>query len=145
MWGGRRGSAAKAFPGPVRGRANLDIRTGVEVERINFSGKRATGVSLRTAAGSVLTVNARRQVLVSAGALNSPKLLQLSGVGDGKRLRELGIDVVADVPAVGRHLRAHRPIMLSARVTGGSLNRQFRGWPLVANMFRYQLRGAGPM
>lgn len=145
IWRGRRWSAAKAFLDPVRGRANLDIRTGVEVERINFSGKRATGVLLRTPEGAVLTVNARREVLVSAGALNSPKLLQLSGVGDGKRLRELGIDVVADVPAVGRNLREHRPIMLSARVTGGSLNRQFRGWPLVANMFRYQLRGAGPM
>lgn len=145
IWRGRRWSAAKAFLDPGRDRANLDIRTGVEAERIVFSGKRAIGVSLRTLEGAVVTVKARREVIVSAGALNSPKLLQLSGVGDGKQLRELGIDVVADVPAVGRNLREHRPIMLSARVTGGSLNRQFRGWPLIANMFRYQMRGAGPM
>lgn len=144
IWRGRRWSAAKAFLDPVRKRANLDIRTGVEVERIVFADKRATGVKIRTGQG-LMMIHARREVLLSAGALNSPKLLQLSGIGDARQLHELGIEVVADSPAVGRNLREHRPVMLSARVTSGSLNREFSGWPLLANLLRYQLRGSGPM
>ncbi len=144
IWQGRRWSAAKAFLDPVRGRANLDIRTGIEVERVVFAGKQAVGVAIRTPNGSS-TIKARREVILSAGALNSPKLLQLSGIGAARQLSELGIAVTADVPEVGRNLREHRCVMMSTRVTGGSLNRQFHGFSLVASMLRYQLRGTGPM
>jgi choline dehydrogenase-like flavoprotein len=144
IWNGRRWSAAKAFLDPVRGRKNLDIRTGIEVERIVFAGKQATGVAIRTSEGRS-SVHARREVILSAGALNSPKLLQLSGVGNARQLKQMGIGVIADVPEVGRNLREHRSVLMSTEVTEGSLNRQFRGWPLLANMLRYTLRGTGPM
>jgi choline dehydrogenase len=144
IWNGRRWSAAKAFLDPARGRANLHIQTEVEVVRIAFADRRASGVVLRGEHGEH-TVSARREVIVSAGALNSPKLLQLSGIGDGEQLRELGIDVVADVPEVGRNLLEHRGVMMSTRVTRGSLNQHFHGWALLASMLRYTVRRSGPL
>jgi choline dehydrogenase len=141
---GRRMSAAKAFLDPVRGRANLIIRTGAHVQRIAFEGRRAVGVVLREGADEVV-LRARREVIVSAGAIHSPKLLQLSGVGPGALLQSLGIPVVADAPDVGEHLLEHRCIMMQVRLRGGSLNQEFQGWRLGKNLLRYALRHDGPM
>ncbi|MBY0243583.1 MAG: GMC family oxidoreductase N-terminal domain-containing protein [Burkholderiaceae bacterium] len=151
IWHGRRQSAAKAFLDPVRERANLTVLTNTDVLRVVFEGSRAIGVVLRTAAAApassddVRMARARREVILSAGALNTPKLLQLSGVGPAALLRKHGIDVVADVPEVGRHLLEHRCIMLQVRVRSDSLNHEFSGLRLLKNLGRYFLLGAGPM
>jgi choline dehydrogenase len=144
IWHGRRQSAAQAFLAPVRGRANLEVRTGTDVLRILFEGRRAVGVELRGLDG-ISVVRARREVILSAGALNTPKLLQLSGVGDAELLAGLGVPLVADIPAVGRHLLEHRCIMMQIRVRKDSLNREFGGLRLLKNLLRYFTGGAGPM
>jgi choline dehydrogenase-like flavoprotein len=140
IWRGRRWSAAKAFLAPVRTRANLTVLTGTDVTRILFDGQRAVGVQLRDGCA-----RARRDIILSAGALNTPKLLQLSGVGDAAHLERLGIAVVADRPAVGQHLLEHRCIMLQIRVRKHSLNKQFAGLRLLKNLARYFLGSEGPM
>lgn len=146
IWRGRRQSSAKAFLDPARARPNLSIATGTDVLRVCFEGTRAVGVEVRgPAPGSAWVVRARRDIILSAGALNTPKLLQLSGVGPAAALRQLDIPLVADIPAVGRHLLEHRCIMLTVRVRKHSLNREFGGLRLLGNLARYFTRGAGPM
>jgi choline dehydrogenase len=104
--GGRRSSAANAYLRPAMRRKNLAVRTGVLVTRILFDGRRATGVEYR-AGDAVRAVSARREVIVSAGSINSPKLLKLSGIGPADELREHGIAVVQDRPGVGENLQDH--------------------------------------
>jgi choline dehydrogenase len=144
IWRGKRWSAARAFLAPVRVRGNLEVRTGTDVLRVVFEGRRAVGVELRSG-GTVSVARARREVILSAGALNTPKLLQLSGVGPAALLARHGIALVADIPAVGRHLLEHRCIMLQVRVREGSLNREFAGVRLFKNLLRYFGGGKGPM
>ena len=144
IWRGRRQSAAQAFLKPALARANLTVRTATDVLRIIFEGRRAVGVEVRDASG-ISIVRSRRDIILSAGALNTPKLLQLSGVGPGAELTRLGIDVVADIAAVGRHLLEHRCILMQVRVKSGSLNREFAGWRLLKNLLRYFAGGTGPM
>lgn len=141
---GRRYSAAKAFLDPVRSRPNLHIRTGAHVHHIAFDAQRAVGVVVREA-GQLATLQARREVILSAGAIHSPKLLQRSGIGPAALLRGLGIEVRVDAPDVGEQLLEHRCIMLQVRLRGGSLNQEFRGWRLGKNLLRYALRHDGPM
>ena len=103
---GRRCSAAVAYLAPARNRANLEIRTHGLVTRIVFAGRRAVGVEyLRR--GRAELVHAEREVLLAAGAIGSPHLLLLSGVGPGEHLRQMGVPVVADIPGVGRNLQDH--------------------------------------
>ena len=105
--GGERFSAAKAFLTPVLGqRNNLQVLTDAHVSRLRFDGKRAVGVELLQG-GARRELQARREVLLCAGALQSPQILQLSGVGDGALLQDLGIDTVHHLPGVGRHLHDH--------------------------------------
>lgn len=103
---GHRVSAATAFLAPVRHRRNLVVETGVQVERLVFQGRRCTGVAV-TRDGRAATLTARREVILAAGAVNSPQLLQLSGIGDAALLRGLGLDVLVDRPDVGRNLQDH--------------------------------------
>lgn len=104
---GERWSAARAYLLPFIGkRPNLDVRTRARTTRILFEGKRAVGVEYRIGKETRI-VRARREVIVSAGAFQSPQLLMLSGLGDAAALGRLGIPVVADVPGVGRNLQDH--------------------------------------
>src|SRR5918996_2483907 len=104
---GRRLSAARAYLHPVMGRPNLDVRTLAFVTKVVFEGDRAVGVEYtRTGRRGSETVRAG-EVILCGGAINSPQLLQLSGIGAADELRALGIDVVADVPGVGEHLQDH--------------------------------------
>ncbi len=103
---GRRLSAARAYLHPVRSRPNLDIETRAFVTRVLFEGKRAVGVEYTTGRGPAKRVRAG-EVVLSGGAINSPQLLQLSGVGNADDLTPLGIDVVADLPGVGENLQDH--------------------------------------
>ena len=103
---GERCSAAKAFLTPARQRKNLTVLTDAHAERILFENKKAVGVRFSQGRASK-TVQARREVIVSAGAFQSPQLLMLSGVGPGASLRDNGIDIVCDAPEVGENLQDH--------------------------------------
>jgi choline dehydrogenase len=103
---GLRWSAAAAFLKPVLGRANLRLETGVLVEKVLFEGKRAIGVEFRQN-GRLFEARTRGEVLLSAGAVASPLILQLSGVGPADWLTELGIPTLHDRPGVGRNLQDH--------------------------------------
>jgi choline dehydrogenase len=144
---GQRWSAAKAFLDPARSRRNLEVRTGVHVQRVVFEGTRAVGVELRDARGQagLAVVRAAREVILCAGALQSPMLLQTSGVGPAELLQSLGIPVVAHAAGVGRHLLEHRCIMMQVRLREGSLNREYQGWRLGKNLLRYFTSQSGPM
>lgn len=110
---GRRLSAARAYLWPVRRRPNLRVRTRAMATRVLFDGTRATGVEY-VRAGVRQRVHAR-EVILCGGAINTPQLLQLSGVGDAGRLAALGIDVVADVPGVGENLQDHLEVYIQHR------------------------------
>jgi choline dehydrogenase len=127
---GRRVSAARAFLTPIKARPNLRIETGVEVERILFAGNRATGV--RFGRGNArFEATARRETILSAGAIGSPKLLQHSGVGDPAWLADAGVPVLRALPGVGKNLQDHLQIRPIFKVHGvPTLNTQY------ANLFR---------
>ena len=103
---GVRWSSARAFLKPVLNRANLRLETGVLVEKVIFDGKRAVGVRFRQN-GQLFEARARGEIILSAGSVGSPQILQLSGVGPAAWLDELGIPVVHDKPGVGRNLQDH--------------------------------------
>lgn len=103
---GRRWSVADAFIRPAMDRPNLTVRTEAFVTKIELDGTRATGVTYRRH-GVTETVSADAEIILSGGAVNSPQLLMLSGIGPGAQLREHGIDVVVDSPEVGRNLQDH--------------------------------------
>jgi choline dehydrogenase-like flavoprotein len=111
---GERWSVARAYLDPARGRANLHIETGALATRILFEGRRAVGVEFDQG-GTRRTLRARREVLLAAGALQSPQLLMVSGVGPAADLQQLGIEVVADLP-VGRNLQDHLDVIINRRV-----------------------------
>lgn len=108
---GRRCSTAVAYLRPARGRANLRVETGAHAMAVLFEGSRACGVRYRQD-GQVRTLRARREVILCAGALQSPQLLQLSGIGPAGLLRRFGIGVVRDLPGVGENLQDHLQIRL---------------------------------
>lgn len=103
---GRRSSAASAYLRPVLGRRNLVVETGAQTRQVLFEGRRATGVAWRRD-GVDHVAHAAREVILSAGAINSPQLLMLSGVGPAAHLAEHGIALVADLPGVGQGLQDH--------------------------------------
>ena len=110
---GTRVSAARAFLRPALSRPNLTLLLNTNVVKLNFEGTRCVGVKLVTN-GAEKDITAVREVILAAGAINSPKLLMLSGVGEANALRSLGIDVVENLPGVGRNLQDH--VLLSGVV-----------------------------
>ncbi len=117
---GRRCSAARAYLTPNLGRPNLCIETHAEATRILFEGKRAVGVEFMQG-GQLRTLRARREVIISGGAFNSPQLLMLSGVGPGAHLQALGIPLVHDLPGVGQNLVDHIDYVQSYRIADRAL------------------------
>ena len=111
---GRRASAAVAYLGSAKGRNNLRVETSALAQRIVFDGRRAEAVEYRQA-GISKRARARKEILVSGGAFNSPQLLQLSGVGPAELLRKHGIDVVLDAPGVGHDLQDHLQVRVVMR------------------------------
>jgi choline dehydrogenase-like flavoprotein len=109
----RRSSASTAYLGPARGRPNLTVRTGAQVLRIVVENGRAVGVE--TPEG---VIRAGAEVILSSGAIGSPRLLQLSGIGPADHLRSLGIPVVLDQPQVGANLQDHLDLFVIAECTG---------------------------
>lgn len=143
--GGRRMSAARAFLHPVRNRKNLAVLTNGYVTKILLKDRRAVGVKLRRGAASE-EIECRREVIVSAGTINSPKLLQLSGIGPGAHLRSFGLDVVNDNPNVGGHMRDHWGAGFVHALRGSQgYNRNYRGRGLAASAAKYVLTRGGPL
>jgi len=140
---GRRMSSAVAFLNRARSRTNLKIVTGKRVDRLLMEGRRATGVIC--ADGTAF--QAAREVVLSAGALESPGILLRSGIGDKDDLAALGIPVVHHQPAVGKNLMEHRVLFSQYRVNSYaySQNNRYGGWRLVANTARYLTTRSGLM
>ncbi|MGE4430447.1 MAG: GMC family oxidoreductase [Sphingobium sp.] len=142
---GRRQSSAKAFLHPAAKRGNVHIVTDAEVENLVFEGNRVTGVRTRRG-GTTMTYRTCGEVILSAGAMNSPKILQASGIGPAEYLRGLGIEVKVDNPHVGAHLLEHLGFSLPHRVIKGKgINNRFRGPGLLASVAQYYLTHTGPM
>jgi choline dehydrogenase-like flavoprotein len=141
----QRSGAAQAFLHPVANRPNLTILTGTLVHRILFEGRRAVGVQAQGQEG-VRTLRAGREVILAGGALQTPQLLELSGIGAAGRLRDHGIGVLHDSPGVGENLREHCLIIMQRRLLKPwSLNAQFSGWRAPLNVARWFALRSGPM
>ncbi len=148
---GVRWSATKAFLRPVLKRPNLSIRTGAFVERVLIEtrdgSKRATGVVTRQTGAGTETLLARREVLLAAGAIGSPQILQLSGIGPAELLRRHDVSVVADLPGVGANLHDHLQIRSVYKVRNTrTLNRRAGSWLGKAAMaLEYAMFRTGPL
>jgi choline dehydrogenase len=148
---GQRMSAARAYLKPARNRHNLTVVCNALVERIVFEGKRAVGVDYqhrskgRRATDSA-TATATKEIILSAGAVNSPQLLQLSGVGPKQVLQRAGVKQVHESPAVGQHLQDHIGHSYFYRANQPTLNQQLRPWwgKLWQGM-RYVFTRSGPL
>ena len=114
--GGRRWSTARGYLRPARGRRNLTVRTGALTKRVRFDGTRAVGVEYAKGRRTV-PVRAEREVILAGGAINSPQLLMLSGIGDAEDLGRFDIPVVAHLPGVGRNLQDHLEIYVQHACT----------------------------
>lgn len=142
---GRRCTAARAFLDSVRNRPNLKIVTGVLAERILFEERRAVGVACRKAGQSV-EFRTRGEIILATGTIESPKLLQLSGIGPEQLLKELGIPVLQNSPDVGENLREHLVFRIQYRLKGDpGQNRDHRGWRLLLHTAHYFLTKKGLM
>ena len=138
---GRRVSAARAFLAPARKRHNLVVKTGARVEWILFEDRRAVGVVAESQ-----TWRARREVILCAGAIESPALLQRSGVGPAEVLHKADVPVVLDLPGVGQHLREHKLLMFQWRLKANiGENAELSGWRLLRNGLRYVLTRKGTL
>ncbi len=143
---GWRWNTARGFLRPVRGRSNLKVETHAQAIKVLFEDGRATCLVYRRN-GETKTARARREVVLSAGAIGTPHLLQLSGVGEGGLLSALGIEVVADVPEVGKNLQDHLQIRCAYRVhdakTLNTVSSSLMGKARIA--LEYAWRRTGPM
>jgi choline dehydrogenase len=141
---GRRMSTARCYLDPIRGRANLKIETGALTEALLIEGKRCRGVRY-SIAGRVLEAHAAREVVVSAGSINSPQLLELSGIGQPERLQGLGIEVRHALPGVGENLRDHYAprTRWAIGAKGITFNDRARGLGLVWQALNYAFFNRG--
>ncbi len=137
---GRRQSTAFCYLDPARGRANLTIDQGAIAESLILEGKTCVGVRY-SVDGRKREARATREVIVSGGSINSPKLLELSGIGQGERLRALGIAPAHELQGVGENLRDHYSPRMKFEITAKNLtfNDNARGWRLVREAAKYAL------
>ena len=141
---GQRCSAAVAYLHPAMGRANLAVETRALTTRVIFEGKRAVGVEYQQN-GVRKTAKARREVILAGGAINSPQLLQLSGIGPGDLLRDHGVEVIADLPGVGENLQDHYVMAVTYRLKAGtvSVNELTKGPRFVGEVLKYAFQRKG--
>ncbi|MCW2845252.1 MAG: choline dehydrogenase [Nocardioides sp.] len=139
--GGRRWSTNEGYLKPARSRPNLTVATGAFAGRVELTGDRATGVTFRQG-GTEHTVTARREVILSGGAVNSPQLLMLSGIGPAGHLAEVGITAKVDLSGVGSNLQDHPVVPLLWYTRGISDLAQLNN---VRNFVRWKARGTGPL
>lgn len=143
----KRSSIARNAIEPALRRSNLQVRTQAMVHKIVIEGTRAVGVQYRLPDGRLHLARARAEVLVCAGAIQSPQLLMVSGLGPAAHLQAQGIAVVADLPGVGANLQDHVCAPMSWRLRPGvpSMNQDFRSLGLLRSILRYLLLRSGPM
>jgi choline dehydrogenase len=141
---GRRMSTARCYLEPIRERQNLRIETGALTEAVVLDGKRCTGVRY-SIGGNAFEARAEREVVISAGTINSPQLLELSGIGQPDRLRELGVEVRHALPGVGENLRDHYAprTRWAIGAKGITFNDRGRGLGLVWQALLYATSGRG--
>ena len=142
---GRRCSSAAAYLKPVRSRKNLEIITHTQVRKLNIDEGRVTGVDAVTK-GKNVTINARKEVILSAGAIGSPQILMLSGIGQADDLAPLGIDVIKDLKGVGKNLQDHlqaRPVFKTNLSTINIETNNYFKQSMIA--LQYALNRTGPM
>jgi choline dehydrogenase len=144
-WKGWRWSTAKGYLKPARRRANLRVETGAHATAIVLDGKRAAGVRYRQG-GADKTARCRGEVLLSAGSIQSPQLLQLSGIGPAPLLRSHGVDLVHDLPGVGENLQDHLQIRLIFESTRPTTNDQLNSLTGRARLgMQWLLHRSGPL
>jgi choline dehydrogenase len=140
--GGRRWSAADAFLRPALGRANLEVVTNAMVSGIEFEGKRAVGVRYRAKRGGEKVARAGAEVILSAGSIGSPQILQLSGVGPRARLGDVGVEVRHELPGVGSNLQDHPFLTMMWEVSeSGTLYKA----DSPRHLLEWVLRKSGPL
>ncbi len=140
---GWRSSSANAFLKPARDRKNLTVITNAQTTRVILKGTRAKGIEY-VKDGATVRAEAARDVILAAGAFNTPQLLMLSGIGPAEHLRSTGIDVIADLP-VGRNLQDHLgAYMTYTRPQPGTFHREMRFDRMAVSMIRAYLFGSGP-
>ena len=143
---GRRCSSAVAFLNPVKARPNLTVLTKAAASRIVFEGSRAVGVAYRDGAGQEHVVRAGAEVILSSGAIGSPQLLMVSGIGEAEQLREHGIEVRRDVRAVGKNMQDHLQARLVFKCNEPTLNDEVRSLFNQARIaVKYAMFRSGPM
>ena len=145
MRNGRRCSSAVAYLGPAKGRGNLTVLTNAPTERVVFEGRRAVAVEARIR-GTNTTIRARKEIVLSAGAIGSPQILMVSGIGAPDELKTHGIDVVADLPGVGKNLQDHLQARPIYKTTLSTINTEINS--LVKQGFialHYLATRTGPM
>jgi choline dehydrogenase len=143
---GRRSSAARAFLEPLAGDPNLTIRLGARARRIEIEKGRAVGVTYRDAKGEERKAFADGEVIVAAGALVTPQLMMLSGVGPADHLAAHGIDCLVDLPGVGENLIDHPEVPVISIANGRhGYYRQGVGWRMIRNGLQFKLFGTGPI
>ncbi len=143
---GRRCSAAVAYLNPVKQRPNLRIVTHAQVEKIVIEGSRATGVQYRGRSGTLQTVSAGKEIVLSGGTINSPQMLMLSGIGEAEQLRDHGIDVIRDLGGVGKNMQDHLQARLVYKTHEPTLNDEVSTLSGQARIgLKYLMFRAGPM
>lgn len=140
---GKRDSTYDAYLAPVKHRENLEILTGAQVLRVLLEGNAASGVEVRQG-GQVRSLRASREVVLSAGVVDSPRLLMLSGIGDGAQLQRFGIKTVVHSPGVGKNFQDHCGVHVKVKTKPGlSYNRDLNGWRKYAMGARYLVTRSG--
>lgn len=142
---GLRCSSAKAYLKPIRGRENLTVLTNMQTEKVVLKDRRAAGITVLHR-GERKTINARCEVILSAGAIGSPQVLMLSGIGEADHLKDVGIEVEHDSPGVGKNLQDHLQARPVYKCSVPTINTRARG---VVNRIKiateYALKRTGPM
>lgn len=140
-----RGSTARTFLAEAKSRSNLKVETNALASRLLFNGKRCIGVAFDQK-GVQRELRAAREVIVSGGTINSPHLLQISGIGPAGHLKAIGVAVVHDLPGVGQNLNDHYATRVSQRVKDAvSINEYARGLRLAGEVVRYLVQGNGAL
>lgn len=143
---GRRCSSAVAFLNPARKRPNLEIVTKAQVSRVIIEDGRTTGVSYFDGSGQEQRITCNREVVLSSGAIGSPQILMLSGIGEGEQLKANGIEVIRDLPAVGKNMQDHLQARLVFKCNEPTLNDEVRSLFNQARIAaKYALFRSGPM
>lgn len=141
---GWRFHASRAYLWPIRGRQNLKVVTGATVDKLLLDGTRCSGVEVRRADGSRNTEHARGEVVLCAGAIATPKLLMLSGIGPGEALQGHDITTAVDLPGVGKNLREHPTAMVGIDVNVSTYNVEINSWRIAYHAMNWLVFGRGP-